>query len=156
MAVLRATVPTDLSGIHALIGGIYADYGFAMDFAGCERHLVEPGPYARATGGEFWVVEDQGTVRGTVGVLLHGDAGELKSLYVHRTLRRHGWGRTLVTKVIDYTEAAGKPRTILWSDTRFLDAHRLYESMGFARRGMRELHDLYDSKEILFERPFAP
>lgn len=156
MAVLRPTVPADVPGIHALIGEIYAEYGFAMDLAGTERPLVDPGPYFRERGGEFWVVDEDGAVRGTVGVWLHADAGELKSLYVHHTLRRQGWGRALVTKVIEYTKAANRPRTILWSDTRFLDAHRLYERMAFHRRGLRDLHDLYNSREILFERPFCP
>jgi putative acetyltransferase len=41
----------------------------------------------------------------------------------------------------------------LWSDTRFEDAHRLYEGRGY-RRGdeLRELHDLSGSVEYYYRR----
>jgi len=52
---------------------------------------------------------------------------------------------------IDYARAAGKRRMILWSDTRFVEAHRLYESLGFRRTGQRELHDSNDTVEYGFE-----
>jgi hypothetical protein len=42
----------------------------------------------------------------------------------------------------------------LWSDTRFLDAHRLYERLGYRRTGRtRELHDLSDTVEYEFDKP---
>jgi putative acetyltransferase len=83
--------------------------------------------------------------------MLHEDAGELKTLYVHPSLRRQGWGRKLTTLAIDYARRGGKRKMILWSDTRFLDAHRLYRSMGFNEMGSRELFDSNNSIEYGFE-----
>ena len=38
-----------------------------------------------------------------------------------------------------------------WSDTRFLDAHRLYERLGYVRTGeTRDLHDLSNTTEFFF------
>jgi putative acetyltransferase len=148
---VRPTVPEDVPGILTLIGEVYTEYDCVLD-AEEERHLLEPGPYFRAHGGEFWVVEDGGKVRATVAVMLHEDAGELKSLYVHPDLRRQGWGRRLTELAIDYARARGLRRMILWSDTRFTSAHSLYRGMGFRETGVRELHDSNNSVEYGFEK----
>jgi len=147
----RPTVPEDVPGILNLIAGIYAEYDCVLDAENDERHLLEPGTYFRAQGGEFWVVEENGVIRATVGVMLHDDAGELKTLYVHPSLRRQGWGRRLTELAMDYARSRGKTKMILWSDTRFLDAHSLYRSMGYREIGIRELHDSNNSVEYGFE-----
>jgi GNAT superfamily N-acetyltransferase len=151
----RPTVPRDVPGILKLIAGVYAEYECVLDAENEERHLLEPGPYFRAYGGEFWVVEDGGVVLATAAVMLHEDAGELKTLYVHPSLRRQGWGRRLTNLAIDYARQSGKRKMILWSDTRFTDAHRLYRSMGFSEIGRRELHDSNNSIEYGFEMSLA-
>ncbi|MDT4896530.1 MAG: putative acetyltransferase [Acidobacteriota bacterium] len=152
---LRPTVPEDVPGILALIGEVYSEYDCVLNAEAEERHLLEPGPYFRAREGEFWVVEDDGRIRATVAVMLDEGVGELKSLYVHSSLRRQGWGRRLTELAIDYARAQGKQKMILWSDTRFQDAHRLYRSMGFREMGLRELHDSNNSVEYGFERSLA-
>ena len=147
----RPTVPEDVPGILNLIAGVYAEYNCVLDAENDERHLLEPGAYFRAHGGEFWVVEENGVIRATVAVMLHADAGELKTLYVHPSLRRQGWGRRLTELAMDYARSRGKTKMILWSDTRFLDAHSLYRSMGYREIGIRELHDSNNSVEYGFE-----
>jgi N-acetylglutamate synthase-like GNAT family acetyltransferase len=148
---LRPTIPEDVPGILALIGEIYAEYDCVLNAELEEQHLLEPGPYFRGHGGEFWVVEEDGKIRATVAVSLHDDSGELKTLYVHPSLRRQGWGRKLTTLAMDYARAAGKQKMILWSDTRFADAHRLYRNLGFTDMGIRDLHDSNNSVEYGFE-----
>ena len=150
---LRPTVPEDVPGILALIGKIYNEYDCVLNAEKEERHLLEPGPYFRAHGGEFWVVEEGGRILATVAVMLDEDTGELKSLYVDSSLRRQGWGRRLTMLAIAYARDSGRRKMILWSDTRFLDAHRLYRSMGFHEMGVRELHDSNNSVEYGFELP---
>ena len=147
----RPTVPEDVPGILNLIAGIYAEYDCVLDAENDERHLLEPGTYFRAHGGEFWVVEENGVIRATVAVMLHNNAGELKTLYVHPSLRRQGWGRRLTELAMDYARSRGKTKMTLWSDTRFLDAHSLYRSMGYREIGTRELHDSNNSIEYGFE-----
>jgi N-acetylglutamate synthase-like GNAT family acetyltransferase len=151
MPTLRPTVPDDVPDILDLISDVFAEYGCVLDAENEDTYLLNPGPYFRERGGEFWVLEEQGRIVATVAVVLHDDAGELKCLYVHRSFRRRGWGRRLTELTMDYARQAGKQRMILWSDTRFREAHRLYTTMGFAQRGMRELHDSNNSLEYGFE-----
>lgn len=152
MLKTRPVTAEDRPGVLSLIGGIYAEYGFTLDpEEDAERHLRAPGPYFRASGGEFWVVEANGDVKATAAVFLHEATAELKALYVHSSLRRQGWGRRLVNIAIEYARRAGKPRMILWSDTRFNEAHSLYRSLGFRECGVRDMHDSNNSIEYGFE-----
>ena len=151
MSLLRVVRQEDVPSILLLIDGVYAEYGCKLDAENEDRHLLEPGAYFRADGGEFWVVEEDGTIRATVAVQLHKDASELKSLYVHSSLRRQGWGRRLTNLAIEHARQHKRQRMFLWSDTRFADAHRLYRSLGFKECGYRELNDSNNSKEYGFE-----
>jgi N-acetylglutamate synthase-like GNAT family acetyltransferase len=151
--VVRPTVPADVPGILALVGEIYAEYGCVLDAEHEDTHLLDPGPYFRARGGEFWVVESGGAVLATGAVALLADAGELRSLYVHRCLRRQGWGRRLTERAMQHAQGAGRQKMVLWTDTRFLAAHALYESLGFRRCGVRELHDSNQTREYGYEKP---
>jgi putative acetyltransferase len=56
---------------------------------------------------------------------------------------------------MNYARVAGKPKMILWSDTRFADAHRLYRNLGFTEMGIRDLHDSNNSVEYGFEMPLS-
>jgi putative acetyltransferase len=77
----------------------------------------------------------------------------LLKLYVARSARRLGLGGTLVGLVESESAATGATTVELWSDTRFLDAHRLYERHGYVRNGAtRELHDLSHSVEYHYRK----
>jgi putative acetyltransferase len=155
LPTLRPASSADAPGIHRLIGAIFAEYGFALDFHGVDAYLKDPGPYFRAHNGEFWVIDGADSsedVAATVAVLLHpDDTAELKALYVHPSTRGRGWGSMLVEWIIRYARDAGREQLFLWSDTRFADAHRLYRRLGFRQSGERALHDPYDSREYRFE-----
>ena len=152
-AAPRPVERRDNPGVIALIDEVFGEYGFGLELDGIDAHLNDPGPYFRARGGEFWVVQVGGVIRATAAVVLHADAGELRCLYVHRDLRRQGWGRRLTRMTIDCARRAGRQRFFLWTDTRFVAAHALYRSMGFEQRGQRELGDSAGTREVGFELP---
>ncbi|HVF48634.1 MAG TPA: GNAT family N-acetyltransferase [Pyrinomonadaceae bacterium] len=154
MMLLRPAREPDTAGVHALIAHVYVEYGCSLNVEE-EEHLQRPGPYFREHGGEFWVLEDDGAILATVAVVVHAaeDAAELKSLYVDASLRRQGWGRRLVGVASEYALRSGARRMFLWSDTRFVEAHGLYRSMGFRELdGTRELHDSNNSVEYGFDK----
>jgi GNAT superfamily N-acetyltransferase len=104
--------------------------------------------------GAFFVVRDGARVVGSVGVdRLDDDTAELHRLYLDADLRGRGLGRVLVERVLMWCRQESISRLILWSDTRFEVAHRLYERMGFVRTGERELpEDLNQTREFRYER----
>jgi putative acetyltransferase len=96
-------------------------------------------------------------VVGCIGARSRGGAPErprsveLCKLYVAREARRRGLGGALCALVEEEARARGAKLVELWSDTRFKDAHRLYERRGYARGPeTRELHDRSGSVEYFF------
>jgi putative acetyltransferase len=78
---------------------------------------------------------------------------ELRKLYVAQAARRRGLGGQLCDLVEAEARACGAVFIELWSDTRFTDAHRLYERRGYIRGAeTRALHDLSQTIEYYFRK----
>ena len=157
----------DAADLLALIGGIFAEYpGCVLDRDGIDADLQAWASHLDAAGGRGWLVHDAtGGLVGCVGVtpcepppVLPAGTGcvELKRCYVHRDARRRGLGRALVARVEDWARAHDAEAVVLWSDTRFADAHRLYDRRGYVDTGRRrDLHDPSDTTEAEFVRHVA-
>ena len=103
--------------------------------------------------GEFWVAEKTGEIVGTVGLLfLNDETAELKTLYVRRDFRRKGLGEDLTELAIKFARMKEAKEIVLWSDTRFTKAHRLYQRLGFVKIGELQLNDLNNSREFGFRK----
>lgn len=156
---VRHAADYDSAGLISLIGGCFAEYpGCVLDLPGIDAWMLAPASAYNA-GGRLWVVEldRDGELVACVGYKRSGRGrAELKSLYVAAAARRSGLGARLVGVVEDAARSAGAGVVELWSDTRFVDAHRLYERLGY-RRGThtRHLHDPSDSTEFFFDKPLA-
>jgi len=150
LPLLRAVRDTDSAALIDLIERCWSAYpGCVMDVDGEEPWLRAPASSYDSWQGQMSVVELDGRVVACVGVKPVTDGlVELKSLYVDASARRRGLGSELVGLVEAAAGAAGAHGVRLWSDTRFEDAHRLYERLGYVRLpGTRELHDLSGSSE---------
>jgi GNAT superfamily N-acetyltransferase len=147
----RADAP---SGI-ALVGRVFAEYGFIYEPATEVPDLLDFDRHYQAPAGEFFVVRVGGMVVGSVGVeRLGAGTAELHRLYLDACLRGQGTGRALVGAVLGWCRAQEISRLILWSDTRFDLAHRLYTRTGFLRTGERSLPgDVNETRKYRFERP---
>ena len=124
--MFRPVTQADTNAVIRLIGEVWAEYDCVLDTDIEEKHLLDPGTYFRSRGGDFWVVEEDGRIVATVAVMFEDGVPELKSLYVAREGRRKGLGERLTRMVEDFARERGAKEIVLWSDTRFSDAHRLY------------------------------
>jgi putative acetyltransferase len=148
---IRPVNKSDIPQIIKLISDIWAEYDCILDVENEERALLAPGEYCRANGGEFWVAAIKSEIVATVAVIMLDEkTAELKTLYVRNDFRRQGLGEDLTKLAVKYAQMKGASQMILWSDTRFTKAHRLYERLGFEKLGRRELEDLNNSKEFGF------
>jgi putative acetyltransferase len=78
---------------------------------------------------------------------------ELRKLYVAKDARRIGLGNRLCELIESEAQRRAAAFVELWSDTRFLDAHRLYEKRGYVRGPQtRELHDISSSVEYFYRK----
>jgi len=153
---VRDARDSDSEQLIRLIGEVFAEYpGCVLDVDGEMPHLRRPASAFARWGGRFWVAED-GRVVACVGLATHDGIAELKHLYVAAGARRHGLGGRLCELVEAEATRRGHRRIELWSDTRFLDAHRLYEARGYVRSAQtRELNDLSRSVELLYRKVLA-
>lgn len=159
-ARLRDARDDDADGLIALIAGCYAEYpGCVLDVDGEAPELRGVASAFARRGGRFWVAERDRRIVGSVGCApAGGDDGalELFKLYVARSARRAGLGSRLCGLVEGEARRHGRRRLVLWSDTRFVDAHRLYERLGYRRQpATRSLGDLSASVEAHFIKPLV-
>ena len=137
-----------VDAVLTLIGGVFAEYGLTFDPAGYDADLTRIDTKYRDAGGEFWVLEEDGRVVGTVAVVpLSAEEVEIKRVYLYASLRGRGLGARLVEHALAWARAHGHRRARLWSDVKFTRAHVMYERLGFVRTGIRDCEDLDRSRE---------
>jgi len=152
---LRLATDADAGGVQALISDCFAEYeGCVLDPDGIDAWMAAPASSYASRAGQFWVLVPPGgsALAACVG-WCRGRSGqiELKNLYVRAQARRQGLGRRLVALVEAAARDQGALEVVLWTDTRFLDAHRLYRALGYQRTGnQRALHDPSQSVEYGF------
>jgi putative acetyltransferase len=153
---VRPVSDKDSQALIELIGVTWSEYpGVVLDVDREEPWLRSPASYYSEHGGSFWVaVGDDGALHASIGIRPAPDeAVELKSLYVAAAGRRGGLGSGLVRMVEDEAAGLGARRIVLWSDSRFIDAHRLYRRLGYWPTGeSRELNDLSSTTEYGFAK----
>jgi len=154
-AIQRPVESRDAAGLQRLIADCFADYPHCF----LDVEIEEPGLLDPARGlPNGQVVEADGRVVGCISFAETERPGvyELKKLYVDSSLRGQGWGRRLVEWVDAQVLALGGSAVELWSDTRFLTAHAVYQRLGYRMTtAVRPLFDISDSREFHFEKALA-
>ncbi|MBV9078830.1 MAG: GNAT family N-acetyltransferase [Methylobacteriaceae bacterium] len=154
MIAVRPAEDRDAQDLLGLVALCFAEYpGCFVDPHDDVPDLVRPGTATATRGGRFWVVEDESGRVCASAALDWPEPGacEIHRVYVRPDRRRRGLARELVALAEQEGRAEGAARALLWSDTRFEDAHRLYEALGYARTGAtRELGDVSGSREFGF------
>ncbi|MCS0502249.1 GNAT family N-acetyltransferase [Ancylobacter mangrovi] len=148
--IVRPASDGDGDAIAALIAEAFAEYeGCVFDRATEFPELDAIASHFAARDGAIWVAEAAGTVLGSLAIAPSRDEGladgamEITKVYVARSARRRGVARALYARARALAEERAAPLIHLWTDTRFADAHRFYESCGFVRLpGARALEDL--------------
>ena len=153
---LRRAEDRDAQDLFGLVTLCFAEYpGCFTDPHDDMPDLLRPASAARDRGMHFFVVEDEaGRVCACIALdFPQADAAEIHRLYVRPDARRRGLARHLVGIAEARARAAGASRIILWSDTRFENAHALYEKRGYVRAPQaRELGDVSGSVEWFFDK----
>jgi GNAT superfamily N-acetyltransferase len=167
---LRPVRDTDGPALEVLIGGAWSEYeGCVLDVDAEERWMRAPAttysgdetPGHGRYRGAMWVVEDATAPAGLAASVAVRETApgtvELKSLYVSPAARRRGLGAALTHRVEREARRRGAQVVELWTDTRFADAHRLYERLGYVASGQtRDLHDLSNTREYYYTRQLSP
>jgi GNAT superfamily N-acetyltransferase len=139
-------------GPWRVVSEVFTEYGFPFAESDYDADLADPERHYGGRGAGFCVAVQGGEVVGCVGFTDKGKGVyELHRLYVVAPARRGGTGARLVQWVIDAARERGAKRLVLFSDVHFLDAHRLYERMGFRCTRFRYAPDPWQSREWGYE-----
>lgn len=165
--VIRPATPEDSADAVRVVKAVFDEYGFTWDEDDYHADLYDLDTHYLKAGHGFWVAEVDGQVVGTAAIHVYpslpGEAGRaiehegaqraagtdcsLERLYVHPDGRRKGIGYALTLKTIEEAKSQGRKAMEIWSDKRFVDAHRLYHRLGAEQIGDRICHDPDQSPE---------
>ncbi len=147
--IIRPGVDADGPGFVALINRCWRDYDAVADVEAEVPEVHALASYYAAAGGALWVA---GAVDGMVAVRPDVGGWEICRVYVHPDRHGSGLGHRLMNVAEAHSAVAGATRLFLWSDTRFVRAHRFYEKRGYERGEHRVVRDVTDYEEWRFER----
>jgi putative acetyltransferase len=154
--MIRPVIDADAQDLFGLLSLCYAEYpGCFVDPHDDLPDLISPSTSYAAAEGAFWAVGDErGRVCACVAVdFPESGTAELHRLYVRSDQRGQGLGSLLVRQAESHARVRGAERIVLWSDTRFTTAHRLYKRLGYTQiDGQRQLTDISKSAEYRFEK----
>lgn len=134
MVTIRSTAsPEDLTTTRSLFVEYAASVGDDLCFQDFERELAElPGAY-QPPAGALLLAERAGEPIGCVALrpLAPPAIAELKRLYVRRSARGEGAGRSLIAAILEEARRAGYERVRLDSLPVMKAAQSLYRALGF-------------------------
>jgi ribosomal protein S18 acetylase RimI-like enzyme len=143
---IRGAQEADAAAVAALWTAAYADAGPE----GRREPYALREYFAVAASAAVRVVEEAGEVVAVVALFPPGAPGrsvagpgeaELARLAVADAARRRGIGRALVERCAVEARESGAAAIALWSRPYQVDAHRLYESLGYRRVPERDGED---------------
>lgn len=158
---LRRATPEDHEVVGRATVAAYAPYvGEDRDYV---NQLADAG--ARDEQAELWVVEDDGTILGSVTICPEGSPwrelaqpgeGEFRMLAVDPVAQGRGIGRSLIEHAVERFRMAGATGVVICSMSEMTRAHGLYERFGFTRDRELDWSPVPDVDLLAFRLTFAP
>lgn len=136
MTTIRPARDEDAPDVIRVIDTCYREYeGCVLLVDKEEPELKAPASAFAELGGAFWVAETDDGIVATCAVAPADAPGfaRIHKLYVAKDARGQGLGAKLCALAEETAEGFGADRMMLYTDTRFTEAHRLYERLGYHR-----------------------
>jgi putative acetyltransferase len=138
--IVRSATNDDCERIQSLVFGVLGEYGLSPDTENTDRDISDIEKHYTARGGVFEIIETaDGRLLGTIGLYpIDGVTVELRKMYFDRELRGRGWGKRMLSRMIERARDLGFKKIYLETASVLIDAIRLYERFGF--RPTPEVH----------------
>jgi putative acetyltransferase len=130
---IREAVPEDGAAIQAIVGETLAEFGFPLESNGIDADLDDIDAAYQQRGGCFRVLVDESdAIVGCGGIYpVDEHTAELRKMYFRPEVRGRGFGRELLTDLVDRARVIGFDRIVLETASNLTAAIRLYERFGF-------------------------
>lgn len=145
---MKLSESRDLPELGAIVERVFHEYGWVFslpaelpDFLDFEAHYVgntmKPGSPRL-----FTIRTENDRICGVIALKYNKEGACLSRVYVDENLRGQGIGKWMIQQILDLAVFEGEPHIHLWTDTKFLGAHRLYKRLGFTMTTtLKPLHD---------------
>lgn len=132
--LIRDWQPGDRNPAAETISTVLAEYSIIFEPTGADIDVLEIETYYQETGGEFWVIEQEGKVVGTSGYypVKRGEKSvEIRKMYLLPTVRGKGLGKYLLKELENAIANRGFQE--IWIETASVlkEAVNLYERSGY-------------------------
>jgi putative acetyltransferase len=154
MNTLRYARNKDSYRLIKLIDNCFREYpNCILDVENEMTELLCIYSYFKKKNGHFWVIEKNKKIIASMGIAPSKNNLELHKVYVIKNERRKGIARKLVLKAEKYAKNSNYKKIVLWSDTRFKEAHRMYLNLNYKKSPRtRKLYDISKTTEFYFEK----
>jgi putative acetyltransferase len=140
--LIRSWQPEDRLAAAEVIEKALAEYGLGWEPDGADRDVIDVEQYYLDRGGEFWVIEENGTIIGTSAyypcifeAIQPGNsdekAVEIRKMYLQSTVRGQGLGKYLLAQLERAIFARGYREIRIETASILIAAVKLYESSGY-------------------------
>lgn len=156
--ILRPACDEDGPAIAAVIATCFAAYPGCLFEPAEFPELAAIASHFSARNGALWVAAHGSRVVGSLAVAATPDPAvyELSKVYLLPPERGAGVASRMLGIAEAFASAQGARRLRLWTDTRFVEAHRFYRRRGFAPIAVRRrLADVSDTWEFAFAKPLG-
>ncbi len=150
---MRPSQIGDIPRLTSIICGVFDEYGWIFvaqdelpDFVDFATYYSNPNQ------ARLFTIEERSdgkmSIVGCIGLKVNAEGAYLSRVYLDKSVRGKGLGKYMVLQTLKLAREDGFTSVHLWTDTRFTDAHGLYERIGFTHTGdLRSLHDTNKSFE---------
>lgn len=132
--LIRDWEKSDRTDAYCVISSVLAEYGLGWEPTGADRDVLEVENFYLSTGGEFWVISQQGQLVGTGGYYPtpRGEkAVEIRKMYLLPDVRGLGLGKFLLQQLEMAIAARGFEQIWIETASVLVEAVKLYESSGY-------------------------
>jgi putative acetyltransferase len=136
--LIRDWQPDDRIAAAEVIKNALAEYGLGWEPDGADRDVIDIEQYYLDRGGEFWVIEDNGTIIGTSAYYPYiveencdVKAVEIRKMYLHSQVRGQGLGKYLLGQLERSIFDRGYREIRIETASVLVAAVKLYESSGY-------------------------
>jgi putative acetyltransferase len=136
--LIRDWQPDDRIAAAEVIKNALAEYGLGWEPDGADRDVIDIEQYYLIRGGEFWIIEDNGTIIGTsayypciVEENCDVNVVEIRKMYLHPKVRGQGLGKYLLGQLERSIFDRGYRKIRIETASVLVLAVKLYESSGY-------------------------
>jgi putative acetyltransferase len=136
--LIRDWQPDDRIVAAEVIKNALAEHGLGWEPDGADRDVINIEQYYLTCGGEFWVIEDNGTIIGTsayypciVEENCDVKVVEIRKMYLHSKTRGQGLGKYLLGQLERSIFDRGYREIRIETASVLVAAVKLYESSGY-------------------------